>query len=67
MTRCPVIINENNIEHEHPSVFQFEMPTSISNSEDQSEKMKFKRPDQYKIEKPKPSYYWAIKHQFHSE
>ena len=67
MTGCPVIINEKNIELQHPSVFDFEMPTSINNSEDQSEKMKFKRPDQYKIEKPKPSYYWAIKHQFHSE
>ena len=61
---CPGIINENNIEPEHPLVFDSEMPTSIHNSVDQPEK---RSPDQYKTQQPKPTYYWATKHQFYSK
>ena len=63
--RCPGIINENNIEPEHPLVFDSEMPTSINNSEDQPKKTI--NLDQYKTEKPNPSYYWTTEHQFYSE
>ena len=38
----PCIINENNIEPEHPLVFDSEMPTSINNSVDQPEKRNLK-------------------------
>ena len=39
---CPGIINENNIEPGHSSVFDSEMPTTINNSEDQPEKINLK-------------------------
>ena len=38
----PCIINENNIEPEHPLVFDSEMPTSINNSLDEPEKRNLK-------------------------
>ena len=39
---CLRIINENNIEPEHPSVFDSKMPTPINNSENQPEKRNLK-------------------------
>ena len=39
---CPCIIIENNIEPEHPSVFDSEMPTSINRNENQPEKRNLK-------------------------
>ena len=60
-------MDENNIEPEHPLVFDSEMPTSINNSVDQPEKKKLKSPGQYKNEKPKPTYYWVTKHRFYSK
>ena len=63
--RCPGIINGNNIEPEHPLVFDSEIPASINNSVDQPEKRNLKV--QYKTEKPQPTYYWATKHQFYSK
>ena len=38
----PGILNENNIELEHPLVFDSEIPTSINNSVDQPEKRNLK-------------------------
>ena len=39
---CPGVLNENNIEPEHPLVFDSEIPSSINNSVDQSEKRIYK-------------------------
>ena len=39
---CPGVLNENNIEPEHPLVSDSEIPSSINNSVDQSEKRIYK-------------------------
>ena len=55
-SKYPGITSGDNIEPEHPSVFDSAMPTSINNSEDKPENRILKEgPDQYQTEKPKPS------------
>ena len=64
---CPGIINENDVEPEHPLVFDSEMPTSINNSVDQPEKRNLKALTNIRLRKTKPTYYWATKQQFYSK